>query len=325
MSHTPSGLTVSVVICAYAEARWEALLTAVTSVQRQTRPAQEIIVIIDHNPSLRQRAAAALAGVTVAENLGNPGLSGARNSGIRLAHGEVVAFLDDDAQAHPDWLERLVEVYQHSHISGVGGWIEPVWTNGRPAWFPAEFDWVVGCSYRGLPEQAAPVRNLIGANMSLRRIVLEEVGGCRIGRVGQLSLGNEDDETDLCIRVRQQFPAAEIMFEPGARVGHSVPLSRVTLRYFLLRCYSEGLSKARLARAVGAKDGLSSERAYTRETLPRAVLRGLRDGLLRQELAGLLRAAAVVLGLGGAGVGFLAGQFGARPAKPAPLSPSVSV
>ena len=52
-------------------------------------------------------------------------------------------------------------------------------TGRRPRFFPAEFDWVVGCTYRGMPEEASVVRNLIGANMSFRRSALEAIGGCR--------------------------------------------------------------------------------------------------------------------------------------------------
>ena len=57
---------------------------------------------------------------------------------------KVVAFLDDDAQAGSDWLERMLAWYDDPSIIGVGGASEPVWRNGRPGWFPVEFDWVVG-------------------------------------------------------------------------------------------------------------------------------------------------------------------------------------
>ena len=45
-------LTVCVVICAYTFDRWDDILAAVASVRSQTTAAQEIVVVVDHNPDL---------------------------------------------------------------------------------------------------------------------------------------------------------------------------------------------------------------------------------------------------------------------------------
>src|SRR5688572_30210695 len=196
-------LEISVVICAYTEERWNELLASVESVQQQTLPPVEIIVVIDHNDALYQRARKILKNSMVIENQEVRGLSGARNSALALAKGSVIAFIDEDATASPDWLQTLNANYQDKTVLGVGGQVKPAWQIGRPAWFPEEFDWVVGCTYRGLPEQTASVRNLIGCNMSFRREVFSSVGGFRngIGRIGTLPVGCE--ETELCIRARK--------------------------------------------------------------------------------------------------------------------------
>src|SRR5690242_12289718 len=102
---------VSVVICAYSDARWAALLAAVASVRQQTASPRELILVIDHNPNLLARARQALPEVCVIENRAERGLSGARNTGLGLARADVVAFLDDDAVAAPDWLEQLLAGY----------------------------------------------------------------------------------------------------------------------------------------------------------------------------------------------------------------------
>jgi GT2 family glycosyltransferase len=300
---------ISIVICAYTEDRWLELLAAVESVRRQTLPAHEIILVIDHNPQLLVRTREQLRDCQVVENRQPRGLSGARNSGVGIASGNVIAFMDEDATAAPDWLERLACFYDDDDMLGVGGSIEPLWLSGRPRWFPAEFDWVVGCTYRGLPETPAPVRNLIGCNMSFRREILESLGGFRngIGRIGPLSVGGEDDETELCIRLRQRWPSGELWYEPGARVQHRVPAHRAHWRYFRVRCFSEGLSKARVSRLVGADDGLSSERAYTLRTLPRGVLRGVADVIRRYDVAGLARSAVIMLGLALTACGYVYG------------------
>ena len=103
---------------------------------------------------------------------------------------------------------------------GVGGLTLPVWKEPRPAWFPEEFDWVVGCTYRGMPESREPVRNLLGGNASFRREAFERSGGFQngIGRsAGKRPLGCE--ETELCIRVSQQLPGSRV---PLRRPGHDL-------------------------------------------------------------------------------------------------------
>jgi GT2 family glycosyltransferase len=316
MTTQPTMHTFSIILCAYTQARWNDLVDAVASVQRQTLPAHEIIVAIDHNPTLAVQAQQHLPGVVVVENREDRGLSGTRNSGVAAARGTHVAFLDDDAIAAPDWLARLSAAFANPRAVGVGGAIEPLWRDGRPAWFPAEFEWVVGCTYRGMPETRATVRNLIGCNMAFRREVFASIGGFRIGRVGALSIGQENDETEFCIRLMTACPDAELWYEPIAAVRHKVSPSRTTLAYFTRRCFSEGLSKARLARQVGQAHGLSTERAYTLRTLPQGVLRGIGDTLLRRDPAGLLRAAAIIAGLAITTMGYLVGCLSRPTADP---------
>ena len=113
---------------------------------------------------------------------------------MRVARGDVVAFLDDDAEADPGWLEELLAQYDDPHVAGAGGRAMAVWPQRRPRWFPPEFDWVVGCSYTGLPETVSPVRNLIGAAMSFRRTIFDQLGSfdTEMGRLGVLPLGCEE-------------------------------------------------------------------------------------------------------------------------------------
>ena len=134
---------ISVVICAHTEARWEQLVRAVESLRRQSLAPREILVVIDHNLALADRACHQLADTRVIENSGRHGISGARNSGIAAARGGVVAFLDDDATAAPDWLEQLLASYSSPSILGVGGAIEPHWQGRRPRWFPARWPHVL--------------------------------------------------------------------------------------------------------------------------------------------------------------------------------------
>jgi glucosyl-dolichyl phosphate glucuronosyltransferase len=306
----PPSLTISVVICTYSAERWPDLVAAVDSVRRQTVPPHEIIVVVDHNPELLTLARARLAGVAVVENREQPGLSGSRNSGVDAAQGAIIAFLDDDAVAAPEWLARLTAAYNTPHVIGVGGAIEPLWDNARPRWFPAEFNWVVGCTYLGMPTRATPVRNLIGCNMSFRREVFARVGGFRsgIGRVGARPVGCE--ETELCIRIYHAYPHCVLLYEPRAAVRHRVRRDRMHWRYFRQRCFSEGLSKAQVARAVGASAALSNERRYTTRVLPRGVVQGVTRTVLGRDVrGGLGRVASITAGLAITTAGYLAGSF----------------
>lgn len=302
--------TVSVVICAFSDERWDDLVGAVHSVQRQTIPAQEVIVVVDHNPSLYERLCLTIPEVIALENRGAQGLSSARNTGSAVARAMVVAFLDDDAFAEADWLERLTACYADPGILGVGGSIRPAWSLARPRWFPREFDWVVGCTYRGMPTRRARVRNLIGANMSFQREVLEEVGGFRsdIGQVGASML--RCDETELCIRIHRHRPEGLLLYEPGVRVRHRVPASRARWAYFCSRCYTEGLAKAQISRLLSTKESTATERAYTFRTLPLGVVRELGRGTLRLDLGGIARVGAIVAGLAVTTAGYVVGQLG---------------
>ena len=145
---------ISVIMCAYTQARWTDLIAAIESVQKQTLLPREIIVVIDYNPALLKRVREEVTGVLVIENRKAKGLSGARNSGATVANGEVVAFLDDDAIAEPNWIEQLCTWYDNPQVVGVGGKIEPLWLQTHPSWFPNEFNWVVGCTYQGMPARA---------------------------------------------------------------------------------------------------------------------------------------------------------------------------
>jgi glycosyltransferase involved in cell wall biosynthesis len=309
---TATPLTISVVICAYTEDRWAPLLAAVESVQAQTLPAREVIVVIDHNPRLLARVRARYPQITTIENSAQQGLSGARNCGITAASGEIIAFLDDDATAAPDWLALLTAGYGDERVLGIGGQIDPLWAEEPPGWFPAEFNWVLGCNYLGLPTEATAIRNMIGANMSFRRDVFLAIGGFRpgMGRLGTIPLGCE--ETELCIRVQQRYPWAILRYEPRARVRHLVTPNRTTMRYFLSRCWSEGRSKVIVTQLTGAEDGLASERTYTFFVLPRGVLRGLRDAVLRLDPGGLGRAGAIIAGLGVTATAYLTGHLTRR-------------
>jgi glycosyltransferase involved in cell wall biosynthesis len=305
--------TVSVVICAYTEDRWNDLVASVTSVLQESP--EELVVVIDHNPGLLARLRAHLVNqqstsrVIVVPNSSTKGLSGARNTGVAACTCDLVLFLDDDATALPGWLRAHREAFAdttHGTVVGTAGAVQPAYEVRPPTWWPDEFNWVVGCSYEGLATAAVPVRNPIGANMGFKRSVLVESGGFdeHLGRIGKRPTGCE--ETELAIRATSVDSSRIVIQVPDARALHRVPRSRLTFRYFRSRCYAEGISKATVARLSGAHSGLSSERTYAARTLPAGFARALlRDRRPR-------RAAAMVIGLLLAGAGYVRGWLSPR-------------
>ena len=303
-------LDVTVVVCAYTERRWAQTRAALESALGQHPGPRQVLLVVDHNPGLAQRAARELSGtaVSVLESTGAPGLSGARNTGLAAASQPVTVFLDDDAEARPGWLGSLVQPYDGADAVATGGSVHPRWPQGpRPRWLPPEFDWVVGCSYRGLPDSVSVVRNPIGANMSMRTALALEVGGFddSVGRVGTNPRGCE--ETELSIRLTASRPGSAVWYVPAAAVDHHVTADRVRLGYFLRRCWHEGMSKADVVRLAGSAAGLERERRQTAVVIPAALMREFRGFATGDGGAGL-RMSALVGGLSAAAGGYFNGR-----------------
>lgn len=260
----------SVVICCFTSARRQQLLDAVESALTQTEPGDQVIVTVDHNDTLYADLQGTLDSRTVlAKNAFQRGLSGARNTGSDLATTDIIVFLDDDAALQPGALEAVRSAFADDSVISIGGAIKANWESGvPPRWFPAEFNWVVGCDYRGLPAHGSPIRNPIGAAMAVRRDALARIGGFSrdLGRVGHLPAGCE--ETLMGVLLHQHFPQQKIIRHTDFRVTHHVSVERATPRYFARRCYQEGRSKAALTRISGQRAALSSERSYTTRILP---------------------------------------------------------
>jgi Glycosyl transferase family 2 len=297
--------TVSVIIPTYTKARWDWLREAVESVQAQTVPALEIIVVVDHNPELLDEITRGFPGVIAVPNIGERGVSGARNSGVKASKGEVAAFLDDDSIARSDWLAILLRHIVKPDVVGVGCYSDGLWDADAPcpAWFPLEFSWTIGVSYFGLPKEPTAVRNVWTSAMLVKRSEFELVDGFRedFGKIGNRSL---PEDTDLCLRIASMHENAIWIWDPAKVMKHRVPAGRATFRYLMSRCFLQGWGKAAMAHMDGFDQSTSSERYYALRTLPAGVRRGLRDAL-RGDLAGLGRAGSIVVAFSVTVAGYL--------------------
>ena len=303
------GLRVSVVICAYTLNRLVDIHEAVASALSQTLPPHHVIISVDHNRELLERLKTELpAAVALVSNDSVKGLSETRNAGIRTATGDIIAFIDDDAVAEKDWLEKLSRHFQNSVVAAVGGKIVPQWLDGsRPAWFPEELDWIIGCTYAGLPQRGNLVRNLIGCNMAFRASVFTSVGlfNTAVGRTSKTQGIGEDSE--ICLRLTRLLPGSLIVYEPGAVVRHKVPSWRVKPGYLFRRSYDEGYHKNTVQRlSSGSSVPLSAENRYLRYLLLTSIPRRLKRMYRCQEL---LQVGAISLCVAAVGLGYSTGRI----------------
>ncbi|MBI2084366.1 MAG: glycosyltransferase family 2 protein [Candidatus Aenigmarchaeota archaeon] len=233
MTKTPS---VSVVVC--TRNRNEYLGKCLDSLLHQTLPPKEIIIVDDYSTQanvsefFKKEFSISLkklfnfkTKIILVRNKKQSGVVMSRNSGIKIASGNIIAFLDDDGFANKDWIENLVKNYSNVRIVGVGG---PVIEIGRNVKTPNKP--VKRLSYikngqilhnyrvkkfediRYLPKQH--VRFLMGGNMSFRRDVLLRVKGGDVNFTGNCYR----EETDLCFKVIND---GKLIFEPSAVTYHN--------------------------------------------------------------------------------------------------------
>jgi glucosyl-dolichyl phosphate glucuronosyltransferase len=298
----------TVVMATYDQRRWPLLTAAVESVLAEPDQPRRIVVAVDQDQELCDRVRATWPDVTVVLNTGERGASATRNTGAALAETPFIAFIDDDIRVREGWLSRLLEPFADPHAVGTGGGVVADWPTGRPPWFPAEFNWVVGASFRGMPTTQSPVRNVWAENMAVRSEVFRAVGGFRTD-FGKVGFRSSPEDTDLCIRMAAHAAGACWVYVPEALAEHHVPAARTTFAYFLERSYLEGRGKAEMARLLGRQEKLQNERDYIRKILPSSVAAGLWAAAGHGKLSGLLRAGAIVAGILAAGVGAAAVIF----------------
>ncbi|MGD0698888.1 MAG: glycosyltransferase [Trebonia sp.] len=297
----------TVVIATYDMKRWSHLTSAVESLLADADLPAGVVISVDQNRELYEKIRVTWPQITTVLNSDRRGVSTTRNTGTARVQTPFIVFLDDDVQVYPGWLPRLLEPFADPTVVGTGGGVVAGWATGRPSWFPAEFDWVVGASYRGMPVSQSVIRNVWAENMAVRAEVFKAVGGFRsdFGKVGDRS---NPEDTDLCIRMGASSPTAKWIYVPEAVVEHHVPASRAKWSYFLRRTYLEGSGKLEMARLLGRQEKLQSERDYLRRTLPSGISAGLWAAARHGDISGLLKSGAIVAGVASAGIGVISGM-----------------
>jgi glycosyltransferase involved in cell wall biosynthesis len=175
---------------------------------------------------------------------GDQGLSHARNRGIIESQSDIIAFLDDDAEATPEWVQNLIDAY-HRHLDAwaVGGKTLPVCDEPRPIWFQGRMLRLLGGHDLGIEERLLPkTLYLQGANMSFKRKVFEVLGNFRpeLGRIGNKNLSHEEGE--LFWRIHSA--GKPIYYVPSVLVHHRQPIERLNFHSMMNVRFFCGISEA---------------------------------------------------------------------------------
>ncbi|MBD2101134.1 glycosyltransferase family 2 protein [Leptolyngbya sp. FACHB-261] len=238
---------ISAVICTLNRAEY--LRKAIHSLSQQTLPQEKYEIIVVDNGSTDNTKAVVqeFQSLTNLRYLYEPikGLSRARNTGWRNASGEYIAYLDDDAVAYPQWLEKIVEAFDtvKPQPGCVGGKVSPIWEAPRPAWMPdslLKFFTIV--DYSEKPITLNSNQWIAGANISFPRHLLEAIGEFQtgLGRTGKKLLSMEENLLQEEIRKR----GYHCYYHPEIAVNHHIPASRLTQEWMSRRLYWEGISAA---------------------------------------------------------------------------------
>lgn len=237
--------TISVVVCTYNRAGL--LRTCLESLTQQDYAPSGCEVLVVNNASTdgTREVVLEFAGkrpnITLVDEP-RPGASIARNTGIEWARGEYIAFLDDDARAHPTWLRLIVEAFQtiDPAPAAVGGPIVPYYWEPKPEWFDDRLEirsW--GDDPGFMPEPA-----FSGSNVAIRADLLRKIGGFPedIGPVGSaMALGEDSAVTHAIFREEARF-----YYLPDAVVEHYTPPGKMTVRYRLWRAHANGAASIKI-------------------------------------------------------------------------------
>lgn len=182
------------------------------------------------------------------------GLSHARNSGARSAHGEILAYLDDDAEASTGWLTALSKIYQtDASVAIAGGKVTLIWPPNytSPAWLSTNMAGNLGAYDLGneVVYITQPGLTPRGLNYSIRADFLKKMGGFdpHLGRVGTNLLSNEE----LYMTEKALAMGYKVVYLPDALVAHNVAPSRLVPAWFIRRSWWQGISESYREQVAG--------------------------------------------------------------------------
>jgi glycosyltransferase involved in cell wall biosynthesis len=237
--------TISVIISSFSGN--EALTQkCIDSLEGQGRKPDEIIVVVDTEKE-RSGFERAIRPHSVPLQIfasGKQGLVAARNKGIDESNGDIIAFIDDDAEADSAWVSQILgSLSSQGDAVLVGGRAIPRF-QGNP--IPQSLYWIVGCT-----SEDPPTRRPIGCNMAFRREVFDKFGKFDENLVKERKGMGISEETEFILRITETLPGSSIFFDPGIVVYHHVPEKRTKMKYIMKRAFAEGGAKAYTIKKYG--------------------------------------------------------------------------
>lgn len=172
-----------------------------------------------------------------------PGVSHARNRGLREATTDLVASIDDDERINTDFLAAYLHFFdEHPAAQVAGGRIIAEYPCGRPRWMsrwteqPIANPIDLGSRIRPFPPGRLPG----GGNMAFRRTTALRYGfATELGRVGNRPIGGE--ENDFFDRLRAD--GVPLWYVPEAVMWHIIPPEKLTDAAFRRLAYHIGISQ----------------------------------------------------------------------------------
>ena len=248
---------ISAIICSCN--RHELLNNALKSLLEQTMPRNTYEIIIIDNSTDKHAAAAFQNKLSVEDGIiyhyeSTPGLSLARNIAVDKARADIVAFMDDDAVAHPEWLEKILEGFKWAgdRVAVVGGKVLPKWEVEPPSWLLGEsYDPDTGEYFnhrRPLIGNLSivnwggnAIRSicdgewLAGVNIAFRKELVVQNGGfdAFLGRNGASMSLLSNEESNLMKQIMAL--GYECLYAPHAIVTHYIPCERISQSWLLKR------------------------------------------------------------------------------------------
>jgi glycosyltransferase involved in cell wall biosynthesis len=245
-------MNITVILCTYN--RCQGLTQALESVAASVLPESVVweVLVVDNNSPDRTRDV--VEGFCRTNPPGRfrylfearQGLSNARNAGIREAHGEIVAFMDDDVTVEPDWLRNLTACLEGGEWAGAGGRVRPPRDFTPPPWFTLSGPMDVGgpLAWFDLGDLPGDLKKPpYGTNMAFRKSVFEKYTGFRtdLGRCGTSLMSNEDTE----FGERLMAGGERLRYEPSAVVYHPVSPERLSMKYLRAWWFAYGRALVR--------------------------------------------------------------------------------
>jgi glycosyltransferase involved in cell wall biosynthesis len=287
----PKEPLLSIVITSYTVKRLEDICELLNRLNKQTYSNIEIIIVIEKSKVLYEELKAYISRYNndlsqktrLIFSQDELGISEARNLGVKNSHGDVIAFIDDDALPSYTWSAEIVKTFimnNNANIIGVAGPVLPFFKDKTLTWFPKEFYWIIGCTGWKNLKQWQDVETTWGPNMAFRKEAFDFVyfksrytrGAHEKGKMGPVG---DDREFSLTVRRTTRM---HIIYNPGMKVWHKVDAYKLNSKYIRRYSFWQGYSDAMFKHILK----VSHERLKSEYNILLSIISNLLPSMMRE-------------------------------------------